>query len=327
MGIATVLASFTHRALSDPILHLVDVLSRVSRTKDLSVRILEPRRDEIGILYEGFNDMMAQIHTLNETLERRVEERTRELELANERLLALDQLKSMFLASMSHELRTPLNSIIGFTGLLLLRMSGDLNEEQVKQLTMIKESSAHLLGLINDVLDISKIESGRVDLSIESFPVGELMRETLAAVVPLAEAKGLELAADVPEGLTLQSDRRRVKQVLMNLLGNAIKFSDRGVVRAAVAAKGDGLAFRVSDRGIGIRDEDMGRLFAPFGQLDISSTKKHEGTGLGLYLSKKILALLRGTISAESEYGVGTTFTFVLPVRWEAVPDEEGAGH
>ena len=136
-------------------------------------------------------------------------------------------------------------------------------------------------------------------------------------MTPLAAAKGLALAADVPEGLVLQSDRRRVKQVLMNLLSNAIKFSDQGGVRVAVEALGEELAVRVTDRGIGIRPEDLDKLFNPFSQIDMSSTKQYEGTGLGLYLCKKILTLLRGTISVRSEYGRGSTFTFILPLRME----------
>jgi len=465
MGIALVLSFFTHGALSAPILRLVDIIDHVSREKDLSIRIREERKDEIGILYRGFNSMLAEIHDrekdrdqaaaalreseekyrtlvehakdgiviiqdqrfvyvnpslvamserpreeligtpfvqyvaeeevpklaryyenrmnghesesmyetifktktgqriyaevnaalisyqgkvadlviirninerkkaeaeirkLNETLERRVAERTRELASANERLIELDRLKSLFLASMSHELRTPLNSILGFTGLLLMRMSGTLNDEQVKQLTMVQTSATHLLELINEILDISKIESGRVDLTIDSFPIAEVTNETLKAVTPLAKAKGLDLTADVPEDLMLQSDRRRVKQVLMNLLGNAIKFSDQGSVRVEVGAVRDELTVSVSDRGIGIRPEDIKKLFSAFGQVDISSTKRYEGTGLGLYLCKKILTLLRGTISVRSEYGHGSTFTFVLPMNWKENPDENSTHH
>ncbi len=458
MGIALLLALLSHRALSAPILRLAEIVGHVSRTKDLSIRIHERREDEIGVLYRGFNDMLAEIQNrekdrdrataalreseekyrtlvehakdgiviiqdqrfayvnpslvamsessreeligtpfaqhvaeeevpklahyyenrmkglesssmyetifktksgqrihaevnaalipyqgrpadlviirninerkkaeeeirkLNETLERRVDERTRELAAANERLIGLDRLKSLFLASMSHELRTPLNSILGFTGLLLMGLSGSVNEEQVKQLTMVQNSATHLLELINEILDISKIESGRVDLSIESFPLADLANETVKAVTPLAAKKGLALAVEIPGGLVLESDRRRIKQVLMNLLGNAIKFSDQGCIQVAVEAAGEDVAVHVSDRGIGIRPEDAEKLFNPFSQIDMSSTKQYEGTGLGLYLCKKILALLGGTISARSEYGRGSTFTFILPREWKEPP-------
>jgi signal transduction histidine kinase len=327
MGIALLLALLTHRVLSAPVLCLVETIRCVSQTKDLSIRIGEQRQDEFGVLYQGFNDMLAEIRELNETLERRVEERTRELAVANERLIELDRMKSMFLASMSHELRTPLNSILGFTGLLLMGMSGDLNEEQIKQLTMVKNSSMHLLALINDILDISKIESGKVELMIEPFPIAEVTNEILKAVTPLAKAKSLNLVMNVPDNLILQSDRRRFKQVLMNLLSNAIKFSDQGSISVTVGVLGEDVSVSISDCGIGIRNEDIEKLFNPFRQIDMSSTKQHEGTGLGLYLCKKILALIHGAISVKSEYGRGSTFTFILPMKQKENLDEESAHH
>ncbi len=465
MGIALLLALFTHRVLSAPILRLVEIVGHVSRTKDLSTRIEDRRRDEIGVLYRGFNDMLAEIQRreierdevalalreseekyrtlvekakdgiviiqdqcfvyvnpslaamserppeeligssflvhvaeeeaakitrlydrrlqglepasmyetvfvtksgqrihaevnaavipyrgkpaelviirninerkkaeaeirkLNETLESRIEERTRELAQANARLVELDRLKSMFLASMSHELRTPLNSIIGFTSVLLMGLSGKLTEEQSKQLSIVKGSSVHLLNLINDILDISKIESGRVEVKIEPFPVGDVMNETLTAVAPLAQAKGLELTASIPEGMIVHSDRRRVKQVLMNLLSNAIKFSDHGRVGVKAEAENGELTVSVTDRGIGIRSEDLEKLFSPFKQLDMSSTKQYEGTGLGLYLCKKLITLLGGNMSVKSEYGRGSTFAFVLPLNRKENPDEESTRH
>lgn len=268
-----------------------------------------------------------EIRKLNETLEQRVADRTRELAAANECLIELDRMKSMFMASMSHELRTPLNSIVGFTGLLLMRMSGDLNEEQTRQLAMVKNSASHLLNLINDILDISKIEANRVELVIESFPIEEVVHETIKAVTPQAKIKNLNLTAKVPERLILESDKRRVRQVLMNLLSNAIKFSDKGDVGVEVFTDEKELTFHVSDGGIGIRQEDMNKLFNPFGQIDMSSTKQYEGTGLGLYLCKKILTLLGGTISVKSEYGHGSRFTFTLPKKYKEGSDEESIGH
>jgi PAS domain S-box-containing protein len=256
----------------------------------------------------------AQIRALNEDLERRVAERTSELADANARLVELDQLKSMFLASMSHELRTPLNSIIGFTGLLLMRMSGELNDEQSRQLTMVETSANHLLNLINDILDISKIESGRVELALARFDLPELVREVAKSFEPLAGQKGLALEVEAPEALEIESDRRRVKQVLMNVAGNALKFTEVGGVRMVVPPpEGDCVAVRVSDTGIGIPPEDIPKLFRPFQQVDMSSTKRYEGTGLGLYLCRKILALLGGEIAAASEPGKGSRFTITLP--------------
>jgi signal transduction histidine kinase len=240
-----------------------------------------------------------------------------QLEQTNIRLQEMDRLKSVFLASMSHELRTPLNSIIGFTGIILQGMSGEVNEEQRKQLTVVKKNANHLLSLINDILDISRIEAGKVDLSLEEFGLDDVVREVVETVSPTAREKGLELLTEVPEGITLFTDRRRVKQVLVNLGGNAVKFTDQGSVKIAASVPGDdNLEVRVIDTGIGIKKEDMDKLFEPFQQVDISLTKKHEGTGLGLYLSKRLAALLGGDISAKSEYGRGSEFTFTLPLQY-----------
>ena len=261
-----------------------------------------------------------EIRKLNEGLERRVEERTRELAAANERLIELDRLKSLFLASMSHELRTPLNSILGFTGLILMGMSGEVSPEQRKQLTMVQSSATLLLALINDILDISKIESGRMDLTIELFPVADVVRETVKSVPPQAAAKGLRVRVDAPDVLFLQSDARRFKQVLMNLLGNAIKFSPRGDIRVHADVREEYLEVRVADQGIGIRAEDLPKLFVPFQQVDMTMTKAYEGTGLGLYLCKKILTALGGEIAVSSEPGRGSVFVFRLPLRWKEDP-------
>jgi PAS domain S-box-containing protein len=253
-----------------------------------------------------------------------LEEKTVELEQANIRLQEVDRLKSVFLASMSHELRTPLNSIIGFTGIILQGMSGEVNEEQAKQLTMVKNSASHLLSLINDVLDISKIEAGRVELSLEEFSPNNVVREVVETLSPTANQKSLDLLTEVPEGITLFSDRKRVKQVLMNLGSNAVKYTDQGSVKiAARVPRDDNLEVRVIDTGIGIRKEDIDKLFQPFQQIDESLTKKHVGTGLGLHLSKKLAGLLGGDISAKSESGRGSEFTFTMPLRCQEEKQNE----
>ncbi|MBN1780597.1 PAS domain S-box protein [bacterium] len=251
-------------------------------------------------------------------LEELVEERTKELAEANKRLLELDRLKSMFLASMSHELRTPLNSIIGFTGILLMGMAGTLNPEQKKQLEMVKSSASHLLDLINDILDISKIESDKVDLSIQTFDLVDVILEVIKSIRPIADSKNLHLSYHGIENIRIDSDRRRVKQVLMNLISNSVKFTDSGSVTVTLTSINDlSVSVEVKDTGIGIRKEELNILFHPFQQLDMSSTKKYEGTGLGLYLSKKIISLLHGEISVASKYGEGSAFTFVLPIQWQ----------
>ena len=253
------------------------------------------------------------LHEARDSLEIKVAERTRELEKANEKLKELDRLKSMFLASMSHELRTPLNSIIGFTGLLLMGLAGELNGEQKKQLSMVKNSAKHLLNLINDILDISKIEAGRIDLDITDFSLKDLIDEVAEEVSSLLVGKSIRLETDVEEGANMTSDRRRVKQILINLVSNAIKFTDQGLVKIkARYLSSDKVEISVSDTGIGIKKEDLKKLFQPFQQLDMSSSKKYEGTGLGLHLCYRLTELLGGTITAKSEFGKGSVFTITL---------------
>jgi PAS domain S-box-containing protein len=244
-----------------------------------------------------------------------LEEKTAELLQANIRLQELDQLKSMFIASMSHELRTPLNSIIGFTGIILQGMTGEITEEQRKQLTMVKNSANHLLALINDVIDVSKTEADRIELAIEEFDLSALVQEVKDSFKVAEEDKGLTILLDMPETLTIESDERRTKQVIVNLVGNAVKFTDKGEIEIDVTKK-EGLAeVSVRDTGVGIRKEDLDKLFKAFRQIPIVGGLT-EGTGLGLYLSKKIADLLGGEIKAESEFGKGSLFTFTVPIKY-----------
>jgi len=332
MFLSYFLASKFQKVISKPILTLAEVTREISSKGDYSVRVEKKGTDEIGVLYDGFNDMLEQIHIreterkhveealqkAHDELEVKVAERTAELAQANIRLQELDRLKSIFLASTSHELRTPLNSIIGFTGIMLQGMSGEITEEQRKQLAMVKNSANHLLSLINDILDISKIEAEKVELMLKEFSLNTVVREVVEAFSPKAREKGLELLMEVPEGIMLFSDRRRIKQVLMNLVSNAVKFTDQGSVNIATRVPGDdNLEIRVIDTGIGIKQDDINKLFAPFQQIDVSLTKKHEGTGLGLHLTKKLVTLLGGDISAKSEYGRGSEFTFTIPLRYK----------
>ena len=245
-----------------------------------------------------------------------LEESKAELEAANKKLRDADRIKSIFLASMSHELRTPLNSIIGFTGILLQGMVGDLNEEQKKQLSMVKSSAQHLLELINEVLDISKIEAGQVDLEIETFDFSQTLNETVNTLMTSAVKKGIILDLDVIPEISIRTDRRRIRQIILNLVNNAIKFTSKGSVSVSARLQEKNITIAVEDTGVGIREDDMVRLFQPFQQVDDSMTKKYEGTGLGLYLSKKIITLLGGEIFAESVYGQGSRFTVKIPQHY-----------
>ncbi|MDE3207362.1 MAG: PAS domain S-box protein, partial [Pseudomonadota bacterium] len=247
-------------------------------------------------------------------LERQVAARTADLQAALVRAEAADKLKSAFLATMSHELRTPLNSIIGFTGLLLQGMAGPMNAEQSKQLGMVQTSSRHLLELINDVLDISKIEADQLEIRPEPFDIQAALNHVMDGIRPMAEKKGLILKARFSSNLgEMISDRRRIEQIFINLLNNAIKFTESGhvMLEAGVMSNfrmpsgtvlGSVLQACVIDTGIGIKPEDLACLFQPFHQIDGGISRQHEGTGLGLAISRKLARLLKGEMSVRSEW-------------------------
>ncbi len=257
------------------------------------------------------------LRSAHSELEKKVEERTRELSEANTRLKELDRLKSMFIASMSHELRTPLNSIIGFTGLILMGLSGTISEEQRTQLGMVKNSALHLLSLINDVIDVSKIEGDKIELSMERFNLPELLSEAVESLKPSASQKGLAIALAAPEELLMVSDRRRIRQLVVNLAGNAVKYTDQGKINVHAAQIDGKVEISVSDTGTGIKEEDMGKLFSAFSRIKIPGQPIVEGTGLGLYLSQRIAELLGGNITVESRFGEGSTFTLSIPIVYE----------
>jgi PAS domain S-box-containing protein len=242
----------------------------------------------------------------------------RALQEKNVELANANAAKDRFLATMSHELRTPLNAIIGFTGTLLMRLPGPLTADQAKQLTTVQTSAKHLLALINDLLDLAKIEAGKIELDLEPTSCGDVVAEVLAALHPLAETKGLALRFD-PSGdhVVVHTDRRALHQIVLNLVNNAIKFTDRGGIDVAVERLADAadehIELRVADTGVGIRPEDQAKLFAAFSRVESKSNRALEGTGLGLHLSQKLAELLGGRITCRSEYGKGTTFIVRLP--------------
>jgi len=254
-------------------------------------------------------------------LEKTVRERTADLERLNEELRVATEAKSRFLASMSHELRTPLNSIIGFTGILLQGLAGELNDEQAKQMHMVEGSGKRLLALIDDVLDLSRIEAGRSEVVSVEFDPAEMVDSVVSAIRPLAEERGLDLRVEVADGVgTTSTDIGKVRQILTNLLSNAVKFTQRGGIVVSVApATGDRLVFSVSDTGAGISADEIEAIFDEFTQ-GRAGAEVLQGTGLGLAISRKLARMLGGDLAVRSELGKGSTFTLTLPRRLASDP-------
>ncbi len=289
--------------------------------------------EELDLLVEVGQDIAFALHNIeveqerkravddlrkaHNELEEKVTARTRELAQANIQLKEMDRLKSEFIATMSHELRTPLNSIIGFVGIILKGIAGEINEEQKKQLSMVYSSARHLLSLINDILNLSRIESGKMEIFLTRFKLGEVVAEVAQILSPMISPKDLrlvtEITGDIPE---ITGDREKLFQILLNLTNNAVKFTSKGEIRIDCRMDNHNLMVTVSDTGIGIKRENMEYLFEAFRQVDGSAQRRYEGAGLGLHLCRKLVGLLGGTIWATSEYEKGSKFTFTLPIRF-----------
>ncbi|MCX6074345.1 MAG: sensor histidine kinase [Campylobacterales bacterium] len=262
--------------------------------------------------------------SLKEQATKELEIRSNNLAKANEQLKELDKLKSMFVASMSHELRTPLNSIIGFTGVLLQGISGPLNEKQQDQLSRVKSAGQHLLSLISDVIDISKIEAGRAEARVEEFSLRELIEEAKNEIEIVAAPKGLSIEIEMDEEVQMHSDKRRIYQCLLNYLSNAVKFTEKsGTIIVKVKESGNDVKISVTDQGIGIAKEEQSKLFEAFERLETHLRVIPGGTGLGLYLTRKITeTLLQGSVWMESKEGEGSLFGLLIPKYISA--QEEG---
>jgi signal transduction histidine kinase len=277
--------------------------------------------------------LAAELARVNEGLEQSIREATGELQEQNRQLAWQGQElerayrhKSEFLASMSHELRTPINALLGYTALLRERIYGDLTPRQDEALQRMQSSSSHLLELVNDILDLARIEAGRMPVHLEAVVLGPLVESVVDSVEPMARAKGLELRVDVPAEIpALITDRTRAKQIVLNLLSNAVKFTREGAVSltARTLEAGDGVEIEVADTGIGIEPAALAGIFDDFRQVDQSSTREFGGTGLGLSIVRKLLGLLGGSIRVESAPGAGSTFTVTLPFRSAEVPEGE----
>ena len=332
--VTTITVSVLLRRVTRPLHQLVNATRAIS-SGDLSTEIPVQSDDEVGLLASSFNQMArdlkiniekkdryaAELATLNIELEDKVKARTRELERANQELqkanikiVEADRLKSEFLANMSHELRTPMNAIIGFTRLVRRKAADVLPERQLDNLEKVEISAKQLLALINDILDLSKIEAGKMSLNVMSFEFAPLVDTCFSTVEPMVKKETVQLVKDVSEDLAeLQSDPDKLKQIIINLLSNALKFTDKGEVKLSARLETDFLKIEVSDTGAGIPDDALDYIFDEFRQVDGSSTRRYGGTGLGLSITKKLTKMLGGTIEASSVEGKGSIFTVRIP--------------
>jgi signal transduction histidine kinase/DNA-binding response OmpR family regulator len=333
---ALLVSSIFRRAVAEPIVHLADTARIVSRDKNYSLRATLGRsRGELTILINAFNEMLMQIQQsegalrkAHDELEQRVQERTAELETAKSELEAFShsilrakeeverasKFKDQFLSTMSHELRTPLNAVLGFSDLLADERYGSLNDRQKRYVNNIHTGGQHLLKLISDILDLSKIEAGRMDLAIQEVPIESAFADVLSTLKPLAEKKSQVLAQNCESHLIVRADSTRLKQMLMNLAGNAIKFTPEGGRVELTAHEANGqVRVEVRDNGPGIPPEEQNHIFQAFYRLRQSGTAI-EGTGLGLAITQRLAELHGGTLGLDSQPGQGSCFHFSLPV-------------
>jgi signal transduction histidine kinase/CheY-like chemotaxis protein len=315
--IAFLFSSRLQRVISNPVLSLAHTAKVVSERKDYSLRAEKRTDDEIGFLIDRFNEMLTQI----EEHEKEIQEVNEQLVQSEQRARAATQAKSHFLANMSHELRTPLNAIIGYSEMLQEEAQDSGQESFIPDLKKINRSGRHLLDLINDVLDLSKIEAGKMELYLETFDIPNLLEDVSTTVQLLMQKNSNTLEVRCPANLgAMRADMTKVRQSLFNLLSNASKFTKNGKITLEAAReisppKADWIVFRVSDTGIGMTPEQQDRVFEAFSQADAATARDFGGTGLGLTITKTFCRMMGGDVALTSEPGKGTTFTIRLPTE------------
>jgi signal transduction histidine kinase len=301
--------------ITRPINRLTDQAKKMSQgLLDQSIPV--DSRDEIGQLATTFNDMARSLADLYTGLERKVAERTRELIAVNEKLAAASEQKSRFLANVNHELRTPLSSIIGYARLLQRETEGQITSLQQENLADLLRNAERLLGMIDSLLDFARIEAGKMEVQVEPVQFEELIQAAAATMEPMLNRNSVRLVCDMPSNLApLHTDREKLRQIVLNLLGNAVKFTDRGEIIISACQENGNFKLAVTDTGIGIDKADMERIFEEFDRGRLTNAGSYRGTGLGLAIVKSLVDVLGGSVSVESAVGKGSTFTVTLPAK------------
>jgi len=315
LGVALLATLFVRRRVVRPLETLRKGVELIGRG-DLSTRLDIKTGDEIEILADEFNDMASHLNDAYTSLERKVAERTQELTIANDKLAEASELKSRFLANVNHELRTPLSSIIGYARLLQRETGTHISPVQRENLEDLLRNAERLLGLIDSLLDFARIESGRIEIKVEPVQIDSLIQEAAATFEPMVNPNSVRIVQDIsPDIAVLNTDREKLREVIFNLLGNAVKFTDRGEIKISAYQQNGDFRLAVVDTGIGIDQADMNRIFEEFDRGKLTSAAGYRGTGLGLAIVKRLVVILGGSIAVESEAGKGSTFIVTLPVN------------
>jgi signal transduction histidine kinase len=314
LGVALLATLLVSRRVVGPLETLRHGVERI-RKGDLTARLDLKTGDEIEILADEFNEMAAHLTEAYTGLERKVAERTQALTIANERLEGASKQKSEFLANVNHELRTPVSAIIGYGRLVLRATEGQIAPLQRDNLYDLLNNADRLLNLIDSLLDVAKIEAGKMEIRVESIRVDEIIQGAISTIETTLKNGDVRLTREIASGIpAVNNDREKLRQIILNLLDNAVKFTERGEIKIIASQQDGSLKLVVSDTGIGIEKEELNQIFEEFHRGDSSSTQKYRGTGLGLAIVKKFVNLLGGEIAVESDVGKGSTFTIMLPL-------------